>query len=132
MRAEAMRLLVHVPGERLLDLEVRKVEAEGPEGLFTLLPNHIDMVTSLKPGLLGYVPLKGEKRFLGVDEGVLVKCGAELRVALRGAVESADLPSLRDAVARSFLELDGHEQGARSALARLETGAIRALMEIEG
>ena len=125
-----MRLVVHVPGERLIDRDVTKAEAEGPDGFFILLPNHIDVVTALKPGLLRYVTPDEGEYFLGVDEGILVKCGAELRVALRSAVQSDDLDGLRDAVAQQFLELDDHEQNARSALARLETGAIRALMEI--
>ena len=131
MTAGVMRLRVHVPGAQLIDRDVIKLEAEGPDGFFILLPHHIDMVAALKPGLLRYVTPDEGEHFLGVDEGVLVKCGFELRVALRRAVESDDLEHLRDAVAQQFLELDDHEQSARSALARLETGAIRALMEIE-
>lgn len=131
MRDTGMRLVVHVPGALLLDRAVTRVEAEGPDGFFTMLPNHIDMVSALRPGLLRYVTPDGAEHFLGVDEGVLVKCGAEVRAALRGAVQGDDLASLRGAVARQFIALDEHEQGARSALARLETGAIRALMETE-
>ena len=126
-----MRLLVHVPGEVVLDQAAARIEAEGPHGFFTLLPNHIDMVTALQPGLLRHVTAEGAEHFLGVDEGVLVKCGAEVRVALRGAIRSDTLEGLRDAVTRQFLALDDHEQAARGALARLETGAVRALMEIE-
>ena len=131
MTAGVMRLRVHVPGAQLIDRDVIKLEAEGPDGFFILLPHHIDMVAALKPGLLRYATPDEGEHFLGVDEGVLVKCGSELRVALRRAVESDDLERLWDAVAQQFLELDDHEQSARSALARLETGAIRALMEIE-
>lgn len=129
--SEAMRLSVFVPGDLLLRAATAKVEAEGPEGFFILLPRHVDLAATLVPGLLRYVTPEGEERFLGIDEGVLVKCGAEVRVSVMGAVESDDLDALRAQVATQFLTLDDHERGARSALARLEAGAIRGVMEIE-
>ena len=74
---------------------------------------------------------EGEERFLGIDEGVLVKRGAEVRVSVLDAFESDDLASLRAQVWRQFLNLDDHERAARTALARLEAGAIRRVLEIE-
>lgn len=127
----AMRLEVLTPTEQVVEADVAKVVAEGVDGYFALLPRHIDIVAALVPGLLSYVTTAGDERFLGVDEGVLVKCGETLRVSVLGAFESDDLASLRAEVARQFLSLDEHERGARTALARLEAGAIRRVMEIE-
>jgi F-type H+-transporting ATPase subunit epsilon len=81
--------------------------------------------------LFVYVTAAGEERFLGIDEGVLIKRGADVRVSVLDAFESADLSSLRAQVAQRFLSLDEHERAARTALARLEAGAIRRVLEIE-
>jgi F-type H+-transporting ATPase subunit epsilon len=112
--SEHMRLEVFTPTALLVDDAAVKVIAEGPEGY-----------------LLVYVTAAGEERLLGIDEGVLVKRGAEVRVSVLDAFESDDLASLRKQVARRFLSLDEHERSARTALARLEAGAIRHVLEIE-
>lgn len=126
-----MRLEVFTPTDRLVSTEVSKVVAEGVEGSFALLPRHIDIVAALVPGLLSYVDDSGQEAFLGVDEGVLVKCGAQVTVSVLGAFRSPDLMQLRLEVERRFLTLDEHERNARTALARLEAGAIRGVLEIE-
>jgi F-type H+-transporting ATPase subunit epsilon len=128
---EHMRLEVFIPTALLVSVAVVKVVAEGPEGYFALLPRHLDVAAALTPGLFVYVTVAGEERFLGVDEGVLVKCGAEVRVSVLDAIESDDLASLRADVASRFLSLDEHERRARTALARLEAGAIRHVLEFE-
>jgi F-type H+-transporting ATPase subunit epsilon len=128
---EHMRLEVFTPTALVADVAAKKVVAEGEEGFFALLPHHIDLAAALPPGLFVYVTVEGEERFLGVDEGVLIKRGAEVRVSVLGAFESADLTSLRAQVASRFQSLDEHERAARTALARLEAGAIRRVLEIE-
>lgn len=129
--SEHMRLEVFTPTALLLEVAAVKVVAEGPDGFFAVLPRHIDLAAALIPGLFVYVTAAGDERFLGIDEGVLVKRGAELRVSVFDAFESGDLASLRAQVVRRFLSLDEHERNARTALARLEAGAIRHVLEIE-
>ena len=129
--SEHIRLEVFTPTELLVEVAAVKVVAEGPEGFFALLPRHIDLASALAPGLFVYVTVEGQERFLGIDEGVLVKRGAEVRVSVLDAFESDDLTSLRARVMRRFLNLDDNERAARTAIARLEAGAIRRVLEIE-
>jgi F-type H+-transporting ATPase subunit epsilon len=128
--SEHMRLEVFTPTALLVEVAAVKVVAEGPEGFFGLLPRHIDLASALTPGLFVYVTAAGQERFLGIDEGVLIKRGAEVRVSVLDAFESDDLASLRAQVAHRFLSLDDHERAARTALARLEAGAILRALEI--
>lgn len=129
--ATPMRLEVFTPAARVVSADVSKVVAEGTEGSFALLPRHIDIVSALVPGLLSYVTGAGEEHFLGIDEGVLVKRENEVVVSVLGAVAGTELTQLRAEVQRQFLTLDDHERSARTALARLEAGAIRRVLEIE-
>lgn len=128
---EHMRLEIFVPTARLVNAAASKVVAEGPEGHFGLLPRHLDVAAALVPGLLVYVTAEGEERFVGIDEGVLVKCGVNVHVSVFAAFESDNLTSLRAEIADRFLDLDDHERKARTALARLESGAIRKMLEFE-
>lgn len=126
-----MRLEVFLPTEVLLDEKVHKVIAQAANGSFALLPRHVDFVAMLVPSVLIYVDEAGKERFLGIDEGILVKRGPEVRISTRKAVPGADLASLRDVVRRDIVDLDEHERAARSALARLEANVIRRFVELQ-
>ena len=92
-----MKLKIILPTEIMVDVEVTKVTAEASNGLFCLLPRHIDFVAALVPGLLSFVKAGNEvEEFLAVDEGILVKCGPEVLVSTRKAVRGPELGQLRE------------------------------------
>lgn len=128
----SMQLEVLLPTHVLLTQEVSKVVAEARNGSFGMLPHHIDFVAALTPGILVYETVGGEEAYLGMDEGILVKCGAQVRVSTRNAVAGDDLASLRQLVRERYLELDEREKMARSALARLEAGVVRRFIDLRG
>jgi F-type H+-transporting ATPase subunit epsilon len=125
-----MRLRILLPTEVLVDVSVAKVVAEAENGSFALLPRHIDVVTVLVPGILAYVDSDGRQHLVGIDEGVLVKCGDEVRVATGRAIRGSDLATLKREVERWFLEIDEQAAIARTAMARLEAGVIRRFTEL--
>lgn len=128
--AAAMWLKVLLPTRVLVDEAVGKVVAEAEDGSFGMLPHHVDFVAALVPGVLLYVTERGNERYLGIDEGILVKCGPEVLVSTRSAVLGDDLGSLRRTVRKRYIELDEREKTARSALARLEAGVVRHFIEL--
>ena len=125
-----MRLEVITPMAVCVDRPVRRIVAEGPEGRFGLLPGHIDFVSALVPGILLYETENGAERFVAVNSGTLVKCGDEVRVAVRGAVEGDDLGDLRARVEAEFRLHDEEERDARAALARLEASMVRRFRDL--
>jgi F-type H+-transporting ATPase subunit epsilon len=104
---------------------VTRVVAETHNGSFGLLPNRLDCVAALGPGILIYqTPADGEV-FTAVDEGVLVKTGSEVLISVRRALHGSDLGQLRAAVEQEFVKLDQAEQSVRTVMAKLETGFLR-------
>jgi F-type H+-transporting ATPase subunit epsilon len=88
------------------------------------------LVTALVPGILAYVDRDGRQQLVGIDEGILVKCGDEVRVVSGRAVRGSDLMTLKREVERWFREMDEQAATARTALARLEAGVIRRFTEL--
>lgn len=127
---ERMRLTVLLPTEVLLQAEVSKIVAEAQNGAFGLLPRHIDFVTALAPGIFSYFDGQGE-HLLAMDEGILVKRGAEVSVSTYNAISGIDLATLKDTVEQRFRALDEHERLVRTALARLEAGTLRRFLNSE-
>jgi len=104
---------------------VSRIVAETREGSFGLLPHRLDCVAALVPGILIYETEADGEVFVAVDEGVLVKTGADVLVSVRRALGGSDLGQLRKSVEKEFLTLDENEQSVRSVMAKLETGFLR-------
>ena len=103
--------------------------AETSEGSFGLLPNRLDCVAALVPGILIYeIDAEGEI-YVGIDRGALVKTGSEVLVTVRNAIEGTDLGQLREKVKKEFLEIDDQERNVRSVVAKMESDFIRRLAE---
>lgn len=108
--------------------EVLRIVAGTRDGTsFGLLPHRLDCVAALAPGILIYETVAEGEVYVAVDEGVLVKTGADVLVSVRNAIGGTDLRQLRQAVEEEFLNLDEQEQNVRSVLAKLETGFIHRL-----
>jgi len=106
---------------------VSRIVAETNEGSFGLLPNRLDCVAALTPGLLLYETEADGEVCVAVDEGVLVKAGSDVLVSVRRAVGGVDLGRLRDAVEQDYLALDERERSVRSVTAKLEIGFLSRL-----
>lgn len=121
-----MTLKVLLPFAVFADVTgVSRIVAETRQGSLGLLPQRLDCVAALAPGLLVYDTEAAGEVFVAVDEGVLVKTGPDVLVSVRRAIAGTDLRTLRDAVKREFLAVDAHESELRSVLARLEAGFVR-------
>jgi F-type H+-transporting ATPase subunit epsilon len=127
-----MNLRVLLPARVFADkTSVSRVIAQTPEGEIGLLPHRLDCVAVLAPGILTYETTDEGTVYLAVDEGVLVKAGANVLVSVRRAIRGTDLAQLREAVKREFLTLDAQERSVRSAVAKIEGGFIRRVAEFE-
>ena len=104
---------------------VTRIVAESREGSFGLLPQRLDCVAALEPGILIYESNGEDERYVALDEGVLVKSGQEVLVSVRNAIAGTDLQQLRAAVEHEFLTLNEHEQSLRSVMAKLESSFVR-------
>jgi F-type H+-transporting ATPase subunit epsilon len=125
-----MKLKILLPAEIFLNEEVTKVVAEAENGLFCLLPQHIDFTAALVPGVFTYSTAGGEDAYLAIDIGTLVKKGSDVLVSTRNAYRSPELGHLKEVVIAQFMEIDEREKKARTAVARLELDLLRRFMEI--
>jgi F-type H+-transporting ATPase subunit epsilon len=121
-----MNLKVLLPFQIFADKTgVGRIVVETHEGSFGLLPQRLDCVAALSPGILIYETDSEGEAYLAIDEGVLVKTGPNVLVSVRRAFAGTNLAQLHDAVEQEFLTLDEYEQSVRSVMAKLETGFLR-------
>lgn len=100
--------------------DVVRIVVETHDGSFGLLPHRRDCVAALAPGILMVATAAGGETWVAVDEGVLVKTGADVTVSVRRALAGVDLGQLRQQVEHAFLTLDTAAQSARIAMEKLD------------
>jgi F-type H+-transporting ATPase subunit epsilon len=109
--------------------EVLSITAETEEGSFGIFPHRLDCVAALEPGILSYELEKGKKKFVAVDEGILIKVGFAVFVSVRNAIEGDGLDKLYNLVESEFKKLNEQEKDVRSAMVKLESGFMRSFQK---
>lgn len=121
-----MNLKVLLPSRIFSETKnVIRIVAETHKGLFGILPNRLDCVAALVPGIFTYETETEGVLYIAIDEGVLIKAGAQVNISVRNAIGGANLGTLRESVENEFKNLDEGEKNVRSVIAKLESGFIR-------
>ncbi len=107
--------------------DVTRIVAETNEGSLGLLPQRLDCVAALVPGIFTYETETGGIQYVAVDEGILVKAGAQVMVSVRNAIGGVDLGKLHETVEKEFLEMDESEKSINQVMSKLETSIIQSL-----
>ena len=81
-----LNLRIYTPSKLFLEEVIKKISVYGKEGFYTILPNHIDYVSSFENGILVFEKQDGDRVFIGVNQGVLIKCGREIQISTFNAV----------------------------------------------
>ncbi len=125
-----MQLKILLPSRVFSVIEnVTRIIAEARQGSFGLLPQRLDCVAALAPGILTYATEGAGDVYLAIDEGVLIKTGSEVVVSVRRAIGGADLGQLRQAVEKEFVTLNERQKTVRTVVAKLESSLIRRFAE---
>ena len=64
-----MRLILLSPVKTLFDGEVESVTIPGTKGLFTVLPQHAPLITTIESGTLSFKPVGAEEAHYVVEDG---------------------------------------------------------------
>lgn len=120
-----MNLKILLPYKIFADIKaVTSVVMETSAGSYGLLPQRLDCVAALVPGILSYKTENEKETYVAVDEGVMVKAGTQVLVSVRNAVGGADLGKLGELIKSDFSNLDETEREAKTVIAKLERGFI--------
>lgn len=129
MNATTMTLKILLPYKIFaIKTGVTRIVAETISGSFGILPQRLDCVAALEPGILTYENDTEGEAFVAVDAGVIIKTGDQVMVSVRNASGGVSLELLHAAVENEFVEHDENEEKRRSELKTMENSFINKLM----
>ena len=121
-----MQVKILLPHQVFAELtDVSSLVIDTPKGSFGILPNRLDCITPLVPGILTYQTGNQDSHYIAIDEGIFVKTGKQVMISVRRAIKGNSLDELKKTVELEFLNLDQAQQELRSVLAKLESGFLK-------
>lgn len=127
-----MNLKILLPFKVFADVQnVQQVVAETGNGQFGFLPQRLDCVAALVPGILSYETAQDGTKYIAIDKGILVKAGENITVSVRNAIGGSDLGKLHESVEKEFKELDENEKNVRSVMTKMESNFMQSLQKFQ-
>ncbi|MEO7765845.1 MAG: F0F1 ATP synthase subunit epsilon [Ferruginibacter sp.] len=124
MDKNLMTLKILLPFKVFVDIKnVSSIVMETSEGSYGLLPQRLDCVAALVPGIFTY-ETGGASHYVAVDDGIMIKAGAQVLVSVRNAFGGADLGKLGELMKKDFKSQDENEKQLTTVVAKLERGFI--------
>ncbi len=126
-----MNLKILLPFKIFMELtNIVRVVLDTTNGSYGFLPQRLDCVAALVPGILTYENCHGEIFYVAIDEGVLIKTEKNIQVSVRNAIAGADLGKLHESIEKEFKNLDERERSVRTAVAKLEIEFIQNIQKL--
>jgi len=126
-----MDLKILLPFKVFLNItDVNRIVVDTHNGSYGFLPERLDCVSALVPGILTYETGSGGVHYVAIDGGIFVKMGKKVQVSVRNAIGGANLGKLRAAIETEFKNLDAKEQHVRVAVAKLESEFIQSIKRL--
>ena len=95
------------------------------------MPQRLDCVAALLPGILTYESITGVVKYIAVDKGILIKAGENVTVSVRNAIGGSDLGKLHESVEKEFKELDDNEKSVQSVMVKMESSFMLRLQKFQ-
>lgn len=129
---QSMNLKILLPFTIFADLQnVKRIVAETSGGQYGFLPQRLDCVAALVPGILMYESITSAVKYIAVDKGILVKAGENVMVSVRNAIGGPDLGKLHEQVEKEFIALDDNEKHVRNVMAKMESSFMLRLQKFQ-
>jgi F-type H+-transporting ATPase subunit epsilon len=131
MAGELLPFKLVTPVGILIDEQVREVTAVNPLGEFGVLPEHVDYITSLEPGILTLRMGDGRERFYLLYGGLAEVKDGQLTVLAQGAEAIEELAAQPEAAtaieaaAERLRHLSFYEPEYENALRALKLAQAR-------
>ncbi len=109
---------------------VTQIVLETAEGSYGILPQRLDCVAALIPGIFTYETDDGVIHYIAVDDGILIKAGLEVFVSVRNAIGGVDLGMLRESVEKEFVRMDESEIEIRTLVAKMERDLVSGIKKL--
>ncbi|MDR2777785.1 MAG: hypothetical protein LBB24_03390 [Rickettsiales bacterium] len=81
-----LNLRIYTPQKLFLEETITKLKVSEKGCNYTILPRHIDYLSSFSRSTINFRKLSGEEGYVWLNQGILVKCGREIQISVFSAI----------------------------------------------
>lgn len=133
-RQNIMNLRVYSINTLCIEETVKKVKITGKEGNFTILPRHIDYISSFNDCNLVFTDLNNNNRYTKLTHGVLIKTGRDVQIVSFNAIgNETSLNDLKLVVSENILnnkKIEESERKLKRSLQNIEIELLKRIIKI--
>lgn len=119
-----LNLRIYTPDKLFLEEVITKLSINGKEGNYTILPNHVDYLSSFNNSNVSFEKQNKEKSYLWLNQGVLVKCGREIQISTFSAINNGnvklDIKKMVSNTKKDINSLIGFDRKFKNTLKNIE------------
>ena len=131
MTYKLIELKIYSPTEILFEGNIKKINFQGKEGFLTILPNHIDYVSSFDTTIINLIDENNKEFFLALGNGVLVKYADRVRITAYKGIVAESLEKLDLKMKELNEKEDNIEKEINKNLKQLEYYMLNNLVELK-
>ena len=129
-----LNLRIYTPEKLALEEEILKITVNGEEGSFTILPKHVDYISSFNDCIIYYTDKSNNIRFIAINQWILTKIGRNIEISTFHIITGNTLQELKDnmnEISKKSDELDIKEKQLNQNLKQIEFNLFKKIMEFK-
>lgn len=129
-----LNLRIYTPEKLILEEEILKITLNGNEGSFTILPKHVDYISSFSDCIITYIDKNSGVNFLAVNQGVMTKIGRNIEISTFHVILGNSLQELKDRtneILSKSNELINKEKEINKNLKQMEFTIFKKMLEFK-
>lgn len=129
-----LNLRIYTPEKLVLEEEILKITVNGEEGSFTILPRHIDYISSFNDCIIYYTDKNEKVKFIAVNQGILTKTGRNIEISTFHIITGNSLQELKNnmnEMASKSEDLANYDQKINQNLKQIEFNLFKKIMEFK-
>ncbi len=127
-----MILKILSPTGIVVNTPIQKIVFEGLNGYQTFLPKHINFLSVLTTGIIQYLDINNHLHYVACNQGIIIKKDDVVSVSVQKVICDDDLSNLTNRIKADFAEVEEERRETAVAMAKLEIGLTRGLMNLKG
>ena len=127
-----LNLRVYTPEKLFLEKEIVKITLNGKEGSFSILPKHVDYISSFNDCIMCYTDIFKRVNFLATNQGIITKVGRNVEISTFHVVVGNSLAELKDNInelSQKSEELTNKDVESSKDLRKIELSILKKIME---
>lgn len=127
-----LNLRVYTPEKLFLEKEILKITLNGKEGSFSILPKHVDYISSFDDCIMCYTDTSNKTSFLATNQGIITKIGRNIEISTFHVIVGNSLMELKNNInelSKKSKDIANKNTEINENLKKMELSILKKIME---